>query len=51
MVERNLFFRIVWRLNALLIFCVGVMGFLVLGYLSWHLWEDAFGERAARRHC
>lgn len=45
MFERNLFFRIVWRLNALLIFGVGIMGILVLGYLSWHLWDDAFGER------
>ena len=45
MIERNLFFRIIWRLNALLIFSVGVMGILILGYLSWHLWEDAFGEK------
>lgn len=43
MVERNLFFRIIWRVNALMIFFVGVMGFLVLGYLSWRQ-KDTFGE-------
>lgn len=45
MIERNLFFRIIWRLNALLIFGVSVMGILFLSYLSWNLWEDVFGEK------